>query len=469
MTVQPTIPLVPLAEQLDGELITPDHAAYESARRVWNGMIDKRPAMIACCAGVDDVATAVRFAAAQKLPLAVRGGGHNVAGTAVVDDGIVIDLSAMRAVRIDDSRRTVHVQGGATWADLDRVTAPLGLAAPGGIVSETGVAGLALSGGVSSQRRLHGMTIDNLVSAEVVLADGRRVRASADEHPDLYWALRGGGGNFGVVTSFELRLHELGPEVFSLEVAYPIENVTRVLAGWRDAVAGAPDELTTAAFVWSLPVIPELPEHLRGRAYVGLDGMYAGDPTKGERLMRRLRELATPLLDTSGTVAYLDKQRALDAFFPAGLRYYWKALYLDGLADDAIDTTVEWSLSRPSDRSLVVIRHGGGAIARVGAGETAFGDRSSEWMLSIDATWGDPADDERNIAWTRAFWDDARRFSHGKTYFNFPGLLEEGDNAVRDSYGANYDRLAHVKARYDAENLFRLNQNIRPAPAGERR
>ena len=466
MTVQPSIPL---AAHLDGELITPDHAAYESARRVWNGMIDKRPALIARCAGADDVAIAVRFAAEHDLPLAVRGGGHNVAGTAVVDDGVVVDLSAMRAVRIDDSRRTVHVEGGATWADVDRVTAPLGLATPGGIVSQTGVAGLALSGGVSSQRRLHGMTIDNLVSADVVLADGRRVRASAEEHPDLYWALRGGGGNFGVVTSFELRLHELGPEVFSLEVAYPIEDVARVLAGWRDAVAGAPDELTTAAFVWSLPVIPDLPEHLRGRTYVGLDGMYAGDPAEGERLTRRLRELATPLLDMSGAVAYLDKQRALDPFFPAGLRYYWKALYLDGLTDAAIDTTVEWSLSRPSERSLVVIRHGGGAIARVGAEETAFGDRSSEWMLSIDSTWDDPADDERNIAWTRAFWEDARRFSQGKTYFNFPGLLEEGDSAVRESYGANHDRLTQVKAAYDPENRFRLNQNIRPAPGREGR
>jgi FAD/FMN-containing dehydrogenase len=471
MAIQPTTrtrvhpgAVASLAERLAGEVIAEDHPAYDSARRVWNGMIDKRPALIARCAGVDDVAIAVRFAAEHELPLAVRGGGHNVAGTAVVDDGIVIDLSAMRAVRIDDSPRTVHVQGGATWADVDRVTAPLGLATPGGIVSETGVAGLALSGGVSSQRRLHGMTIDNLVSAEVVLADGRRVRASADEHPDLYWALRGGGGNFGVVTSFELRLHELGPDVFSLAVAYPIEDVARVLAGWRDAVAGAPDELTTAAFVWSLPVTPELPEHLRGRPYVGLDGMYAGDPAEGERLTRHVRELATPLLDTSGSVAYLDKQRALDPFFPAGLRYYWKALYLDGLADAAIDTTVEWSLSRPSDRSLVVIRHGGGAIARVGAEETAFGDRSSEWMLSIDATWDDPADDERNIAWTRAFWDDAHRFSQGKTYFNFPGLLEEGDSAVRASYGANHDRLARIKAKYDPENLFRLNPNIRPAP-----
>ena len=321
-TTQPTAPPPsPRSPQrLVGEVITRDHAAYETARRVWNGMIDKRPAVIARCADADDITVAVRFAAEHGLPLAVRGGGHNVAGTAVVDDGLVIDLSAMRAVRVDDSGGTVHVQGGATWADVDRVTQPLGLATPGGIVSETGVAGLALSGGVSSQRRLHGMTIDNLVSAEIVLADGRQVRASADEHADLHWAIRGGGGNFGIVTSFELRLHALGPDVFALNVAYPVEDAAHVLAGWRDAVADAPDELTTEGFLWTLPVIPDLPEHLRGLPYVGVSGMYAGTPDDGERLTRPLRELATPLLDMSETVPYLDLQRTLDPFFPAGLR-----------------------------------------------------------------------------------------------------------------------------------------------------
>jgi FAD/FMN-containing dehydrogenase len=405
----------------------------------------------------------LRFAAEHGLPLAVRGGGHNVAATAVVDDGLVIDLSAMRGVRIDAAGHTVHVQGGATWADVDRVTAPLGLATPGGVVSETGVAGLALSGGVSHQRRRDGMTVDNLVSAEVVLADGRRVRASADEHPDLHWALRGGGGNFGVVTSFELRLHELGPEVFGLNVAYPIEDAGRVLAGWRDAVAGAPDELSTAGFIWSLPVIDDLPEQLRGAPYVGVAGMWAGDPDEGERVTQALRALATPLLDMSGTMPYVEFQQSLDPFFPAGPRRYWKALYLDGFSDAAIDTTVDWSNRRPSNDTLVIIRHCGGAIARVGAEDTAFGDRSSEWMLSIDSTWHGPADDATNVAYTRAFWDAAAPFSNGQTYFNFPGLFEDGEAAVRASYGANHDRLTRVKAAYDPDNRFRLNQNIRPA------
>ena len=452
-----------LSARLTGELIKPGHRDYESSRRVWNGMIDKRPAAIARCADTADVALAVRFAAQHELAVAIRGGGHNVAGTAVADNGLVIDLSLMRDVRVDGSGRTVHVQGGATWADVDEVTTPRGLAATGGVVSETGVAGLALSGGVSHQRRRDGMTIDNLVSAEVVLADGRCVRASAGEHSDLYWALRGGGGNFGVVTSFELRLHELGPEVFALNVAYPIEDAARVLSGWRDVVAGAPDDLSTAGLIWSLPDVDELPGQLRGAPYVGVAGMWAGDPGEGEEATRALRELATPLLDLSTRAGYLDLQRSLDPFFPAGRRYYWKALYLDGLADAAIDTTVDWSNRRPSNDTLVIIRHCGGAISRVDAEETAFGDRNSEWMLSIDSTWDDAAGDAVNIAYTRAFWDAAAPFSHGKTYFNFPGLLEEGDAAVRDSYGANHPRLTRIKAAYDPENVFCLNQNIRPA------
>jgi FAD/FMN-containing dehydrogenase len=465
MTIEHIAPdlAVALAERLTGDVLGPDHGGYESARAVWNGMIDKRPAAIARCADDRDVATALRFAIEHGLAFTVRGGGHNVAGTAVVDDGLVIDLSQMRGVRIDPSGASVHVQGGATWADVDRVTAPLGLAAPGGVVSETGVAGLALSGGVSHQRRRDGMTVDNLVSAEVVLADGRHVHASADEHADLHWALCGGGGNFGVVTSLQLRLHQLGPEVYGLNVAYPLQDAARVLAGWRDAVADAPDELSTAGFIWSLPDVEELPAQLRGAPYVGVAGMWAGDPAAGERATRALRELATPLMDLSGRMDYVDFQRSLDPFFPAGARRYWKALYLDGFGDDAIATTVDWSNRRPSNDTLVIVRHCGGAISRVGAEETAFGDRSSQWMLSVDSTWHEPADDDANIAYTRAFYDAAAPFSNGQTYFNFPGLFEEGEAAVRASYGANHARLARVKAIYDPYNRFRPGQNIRPS------
>ena len=274
-----------LAAQLTGSLITPEQRRLEAARRIWNGMILRRPAAIARCADADDVATAIRFARAHALPMAIRGGGHNVAGTAVCERrGIVVDLSPMRAVRLDSSRRTVHVEGGATWRDVDEVTQPLGLATPGGVVSTTGVAGLALSGGVSNQRRLHGMTIDNIVSAEVVTADGRHIRAAGDENADLLWAFHGGGGNFGVVTSFEFALHDLGPEVYALDVAYPIQDARRVLTRWRDAIADTPDALTTDAMLWSLPVIPEVPAHLRKQPYVGITGMYVGDPADGERV-----------------------------------------------------------------------------------------------------------------------------------------------------------------------------------------
>jgi hypothetical protein len=250
--------------------------------------------------------------------------------------------------------------------------------------------------------------------------------------------------------------------VFGLNVAYPLEDARRVLSGWRDAVADAPDELSTAGLIWSLPTVDELPEHLRGRPHVGVVGMWAGDPAEGELVTQRLRKLATPLLDMSGPVEYLDFQHSLDPFFPAGARRYWKALYLDGFSDAAIDTTVGWSDRRPSNDTLVIIRHCGGAISRVGAEETAFGDRTSEWMLSIDSTWDEPADDETNVAYTRAFWDAAVPFSNGQTYFNFPGMLEEGEAAVRSSYGSNHPRLARIKAAYDPDNRFRLNQNIRP-------
>jgi FAD/FMN-containing dehydrogenase len=452
-----------LAERMNGELLTEGDAGYDDARRVWNGMIDKRPAMIARAAEASDVAAALEHARVHELPLAVRGGGHNVAGTAVADGGIVIDLSRMRDVRVDPSRRSVWVGGGATWADVDRATQRFGLATPGGVVSETGVAGLALSGGVSSQRRRDGMTIDNLLSADVVLADGRLVHASAEENADLFWALRGGGGNFGVVTGFEFRLHELGPEVLNLSTAYPIERSRDVLRAYRDAVADAPDELTTEAMIWTLPALPELPEHLRGVPYAGVSGMYAGAPARGEQVVAPLRELDVPLLDMSGPVEYVELQRSLDPLFPAGLRYYWKALYLEEMSDAAIEAIASWSDERPSARTIVVIRHLGGAINRFKAEHTAFGDRDAEYMLSIDAIWSDPEEDERNIAWTRAFWEDMRRFARGKTYFNFPGLLEEGDRGVRESYGTNYARLAQIKAKYDPENLFRLNQNIQPA------
>lgn len=453
-----------LAAGLRGRAIVPGDAGYDDARRVWNGMIDRRPRVIVRCAGVADVVAAVRFAREHELLVAVRGGGHNVAGTAVADDAVVIDLSPMRGVRVDAERRTVWAQGGCTWGDLDRETQPFGLAVPGGVVSETGIAGLTLSGGYSNQRRAHGMTIDNLVACDIVTADGRYLRASADEHPDLFWALRGGGGNFGVVTAFEYRAHPLGPEVYRAQVIYPVDQARRVLAGWREALRDAPDAVTGDAVFWAFPPAPEVPQELHGMPFLLAAGTYAGPVDEGERALRPLRELGTPLVDQSGVMPYLALQSALDPLVPAGNRYYWKGLYLDHLDDAAVELIAERAAAAPSRMGPVVIRQLGGAMARVPADATAFGDRSAPFHLSIDAAWADPADDAPNIAWARSFWQDAQRFSSGQVYFNFAGMLEEGEAALRTSFGRNYARLVDVKTAYDPGNLFRLNPNIAPRP-----
>lgn len=453
-----------LAGRLRGPLIRPHDANYDAARRVWNGMIDKRPALIARCSGTADVIDAVNFARENDLLVAVRGGGHSVAGHAVCDGGLVIDLSEMRGVRVDPTARTARAQGGATWGDLDRETQAFGLATPGGVVSTTGIAGLTLSGGYSWQRRKHGMSIDNLLSADVVTADGELLHASEDENQDLFWAIRGGGGSFGVVTSFEYRLHELGPEVMFLACMYPLRQIRNVMGAWRDFIDGASDETTVDCIVWGIPAHPAFPENVHGQAVVVLAGMYAGPAEEGKRVLQPLRELGTPVLDLSGIMPYTDAQQAFDPFFPSGeLLHYWKSLYLNSMSDEVIEAVATWGRERPESRILFSIRHLEGAIRRVPADATAFGDRSAPFLLSIDATWEEAEDSEENIAWSRRCWSDMQRFSPGGTYFNFPGFLEEGEDLLRASYGENYDRLVEIKTKYDPDNLFRLNQNIAPA------
>jgi len=444
----------------NGEMLAPQDSGYDTARRVWNAMIDRRPALIARCADTADVVAALAVARERGLAVAIRGGGHNVAGTAVADGALLVDLSAMRAVSVDPAARVVRVEGGATWADVDPETQRHGLAVPGGIVSMTGVAGLTLSGGVSSQRRAHGMTIDNLIAADVVLADGRQVRAV--EGSDLLWALRGGGGNFGVVTAFEFRAHPLGPEVAQMMVGYPLERAGEIARAYRELVAGARDELTADLFVWSLPEDPALPAELHGLPYVGVTGMWAGEVDDGMRAFAPFRALGEPLLDMSGPAPYLDKQTALDPAFPDGMQHYWKSLYFDEVPDDALDAMMAAGVDRPSPHSIVVLRHVGGAIRRVPADSSAFGHRDAEFMLSIDASWTEPAASEENIAWARRCWDELQELSGGRMYFNFAGLLEDGDDVVRSSYGAGHERLREVKAAYDPENVFRFNANITP-------
>ncbi|HEX2087102.1 MAG TPA: FAD-binding oxidoreductase [Solirubrobacteraceae bacterium] len=454
-----------LAERLEGDVVAPGDGGYDDARRVWNGIVDRRPALIARCRSTKDVAAAIRFAGERGIPLTVRGGGHNVAGSAVADGALAVDLSPMRVVTVDPARRTARVQGGARWADVDAATQAHGLVAPGGVVSDTGVAGLTLNGGVSWHRRKHGMTIDNLVAAEVVTADGDVVRASAHENTDLLWALRGGGGSFGAVTEFEFRLHELGPEIAFLYTAYPAERAAEVFRAYRDLVAGAADELTVDFGIEHFQPDPELPPELHGRLYAGVFGMYAGPVEEGLRALQPFRELAEPILDATGPYPFVGVQTMLDPKFPAGVRRYWKALYLDDLGDDAIEAIVQRSIAMPSEATLVFMRHLGGAMARVPSGATAFGDRRPEFMLSIDSSWHDAADDDENIAWTREFWSALEPLSRGRTYFNFPGTHEEGEAALRASYGANYDRLVDVKTKWDPRNVFHTGQNVRPRAA----
>lgn len=474
LTASPTLVIHPLDETvvadfeatLRGSLLRPDTPAYDEARTVRNGLIDRRPALIARCAGTADVIAAVTFAREQGLKLSVRGGGHNVAGSAVNDGGLVIDLSGMRGVRVDPATRTVRVQGGATWGDVDPETQVFGLATPGGVISSTGVGGLTLHGGWGWLRRKYGYCVDNLLSVDLVTADGTLLVASAEENPDLYWAVRGAGSNFGVVTSFEFQLHPVGPAVAMAATVYALEDAQHVLASWRPFVESAPDEISSSALFWSVPPAEAFPPELHGRPVIIIAAAYAGDAAEGERVLQPLRDLAEPLLDLSGTMPYTVLQSAFDAFFPKGWLYYWKSLYLDGLDQDAIASIADYATNRPSPMSLMAIWHvGGGAANRVSPGATAFGKRDAPYLLSFDTTWTDPVDTERNIAWTRAAWSDMQRFGSGGLYLNFAGFGEEKEALVRSGYGANYDRLARLKARYDPTNLFHMNQNITPAAA----
>lgn len=456
-----------LASSMRGACITPRDAGYDDARMVWNGSIDKRPVIIARCRGVADVIDAVNFARANDLRVAVRGGGHGVAGNAVCDNGMVIDLGAMNAVRVDPETRRVRAGGGAVIGDVDRETQAFGLAVPLGAVSETGIGGLTLCGGHSWLARKHGFACDNLVSVDLVTADGRYLTASEHQHDELFWAVRGGGGNFGIVTSFEFEAHPAGPEVTLCAPFYPIEETASILRRWRDSMSHAPDAFTANFTMWSVPSHEMFPAEIHGRPVVIPAGVHSGPIDEGARFIQPLRELGEPLLDLSGPIPYLALQQAFDAFFTTkGERLnYWKSLYLPELADEAIDHIVARALDRPSPWTYLSIRNMGGAMARVAADATAMGGRDAWFLLSIDTSWTDPADSDRAIAWTRAFWDTMRRGTPGGIYLNFVGEDEDSE-ALRASYGdANYERLVDVKTRYDPRNFFRLNQNIRPRTA----
>ncbi|WP_222918602.1 FAD-binding oxidoreductase [Natrinema sp. SYSU A 869] len=448
---------------LHGNLIRPDDADYDDARAVWNGMIDKQPALIARCRGVGDVISAVDFAREHDLLVAVRGGGHNVAGTAVCDDGLVIDLSEMQGVWVDPDAQTAWVQAGATWADVDHETQAFGLATPGGVVSATGVAGLTLGGGIGHLRCKYGLSCDNLASVDVVTGEGEYLTASDDENPELFWGLRGGGGNFGVVTGFEFGLHPVGPDVATCLVFYPGTRLAECLRRYREYVVSAPEEASTLTSAGVMPDEEIFPADAVDTSKIGIVGCYAGPIKDGERALRPLREIGEPIADFSGTMPYVEFQQLFDEDYPDGMRYYWKSLYLDGLSESAIDRIAYWSDVAPSPLSTVDVWQLGGAIAGVDVEDSAFAGRYAPYLLGVEANWERPEDDDANVEWVRDCLDGMRQFSDGSVYLNFPGFFEEGDDMMRSTFGPAYERLVALKDEYDPTNLFRRNQNIAPS------
>jgi len=454
-----------LQTQLRGPALQAADPGAAEVRSCFNAMHPGSPALTVECSGTADVIDAVNFARENGLAAAVRGGGHSIAGLSAIDGGMLIDLSPMRGVVIDADRRLAHVQGGALWGDLDREAQAFGLATPGGVVSDTGVAGLTLGGGYGWLRRKYGLSCDNVVEAQVVCADGQVRMASADSNPDLYWAIRGGGGNFGVVTSFTFKLHPLGPIVAFSGNFYPLEDEAEILRGWRDYLEQAPNEVTSVCVSITFPADPDMPEAIHDRPVAVIGGVYAGDPDEGMKVLQPLRELGTPLVDLSQPMPFTAVQSAFDPLFPRGqLRAYWKSQYLDELSDGAIDLMAARAAERPAPLTLVNMFHMGGTIADVGAEDTAFATRSAPYMVSIDGMWSDPADDADNVAWVRSTWDAFREFGTGDVYLNFTGLDDEAPSAGTESaFGRNMRRLAEVKSKYDPANFFRFNNNITPA------
>jgi FAD/FMN-containing dehydrogenase len=439
------------AANLRGPLLRPGDDGYDAARRVWNGMIDRRPALIARCAGVADVMAAVRFARAHGLLLAVRGGGHNITGNAVCEGGLMIDLSPMKSVRVDLAKRTARAEAGLTWGEYNRETQAFGLASTGGVVSTTGIAGLTLGGGLGWLMGKHGLTCDNLLSADIVTADGEFLTASADQNPDLFWGLRGGGGNFGVVTSFEYQLHPVGPVLAGM-VIHPISEAKAVLRFYRDFSRSCPDEMLAAAALMTSP---------DGAPVAVIIASHIGDLSAGERLMAPLRKFGTPLADTIAPTTYVELNTLFDAAVPyGGVQRYWKSSFLKELGDDLLDVMTARAAKMLSPMSMVLFFHMHGAATRVDRDETAFGLRQDQWDYDVISQWTDPAETAQHVQWTREFWTAVEPFATGEVYVNH--LDAEEATRIRAAYGGHYDRLVALKNKYDPTNLFRLNQNIKP-------
>jgi FAD/FMN-containing dehydrogenase len=448
-----------LREALRGELILPEDASYDEARAVWNGMIDRRPALIARCTGTSDVIAAIGFARSEGLDVAVRGGSHNVAGNATCDGGLVIDLSPMKGVRVDPEARTVRAQGGVTWGELDAETQAYGLATTGGLVTSTGVAGFTLGGGIGWLMRKYGLACDNLISADLITADGQTIRASESENSELLWGLRGGGGNFGVVTEFEFRLHPVS-QVYGGLLAWPADAGPEVLRFWREWIHDTPDELCTMAAFLYAPPEPFVPEEVVGHPIFGLACFHLDPEGRAEDDLRPLRDLG-PAVDVVGPMPYSAIQGMFDAGVPRGMRNYWRSAYLDELSDGAIDAIVGAVPGIPHPLGQLHIHQMGGAMSRVPSGATAFGSRQSPFLMNYIGLWEDPAQDEQHIGWAKAASDAVAPYGTGSRYVNF--LADEGEAGVASAYESEtFARLRGLKAQYDPTNFFHLNQNIRP-------
>jgi FAD/FMN-containing dehydrogenase len=451
-----------LKARVRGTVLTASDDGYDSARSVWNAMINRRPSLIVQCAEAADVRSAVDFARDAGAVIAVRGGGHNIAGTAVCDDGVMIDLTPMKSVQVDAAARTARVQPGATLGDFDRATQAFGLTTPTGINSTTGIAGLTLGGGFGWTSRKFGLTIDNLVAADVMTADGRLVRASDKENPDLFWALRGGGGNFGIVTSFEFRLQPFGPEVISGLIVHPLSQARSLIRRYRELVASAPDELTCWFLMRGAPPLPFLPKEVHGTGIIAFAACYAGPKDDAERAMKPLRAMGTPIADVIGPHPFVGWQSAFDPLLTPGARNYWKSHSFTTLDDGLIDVAVDFANRLPSPDTEIFFAHLGGAINRVPAHATAYPHRNDAFLTNIHTRWHEAADDSRCTAWTRSLFDAFTPFASGGTYVNF--IPEDDTEGVKRAYLGNAKRLAAVKAVYDPHNLFHVNHNIRPTP-----
>jgi FAD/FMN-containing dehydrogenase len=445
---------------LKGSLLTPDSPGYDEARAVWNAMIDRRPGLIVRCADTTDVVRAVRFARAHDLLVAVRGGGHNIAGNAVCDGGLVIDLSLMRSIRVDQATRTARVGPGCTLGEVDRTTQGYGLATPLGVNSTTGIAGLTLGGGFGWLSRRLGLTIDNLLSAEVVTADGEVVRASARENPDLFWAIRGGGGNFGIVTTFEFQLHLVGPEVLSGLVIHPLESAREVLRFYRDFLPTTPEQFACWFVLRLAPPLPFLAPEWHGKPILALAMCWSGDIAEGERVAAPLRGFGKPLADVVGRNPFADWQTALDPLLTPGFRNYWKSHDFRELSDGLIDVLLAYAGKIPDPNTEIAYAQLGGAISQVPHEATAYGHREAQFAMNVHGRWTDPDKDETCIGWARDLFKAAAPFATGAVYVNF--MTQDEGERVRAAYGSNYDRLVQLKRKYDPTNLWRMNQNIRP-------